>query len=79
VAAPAGNCEWHHHTVAPVKVRDTLSCFLNNSHELVTQDVALFHSGDEAVEEMQSDPQIAVRVILIMASCGFRIVGSSTL
>jgi hypothetical protein len=49
----ARDCEGNDHPIAPLKVGHSFSGFLNNSHEFVAQNVALFHGWDETVKKMQ--------------------------
>src|SRR5581483_680889 len=52
-AAAAGNWERHHHAISFLKVRDAPAYFDYFAHELVSEDVAALHAGNEAVVEMQ--------------------------
>ena len=53
LAIPACDREWHDHSIAPLKVRYAFSGFLDNSHELVPENVAFFHGRDEPIEQMK--------------------------
>ena len=53
LAIPAGNCEGNDHTIPALKVRYAFARLLNNSHELMPENVAFFHRRDKPVEQMK--------------------------
>src|ERR1043165_1214390 len=56
LALTANYCEGDYYAVALLQFLCVLARCDDPSHELVTHDVACFHSGDKAIEEMQVRP-----------------------
>ena len=52
-AVAAGDGERNDDAVAALEIGHFLADFLDDAHEFVAEDVARFHGGDEAVEEMK--------------------------
>ena len=76
-AGAARDRERDHHG-RPASGSSAPARFDHLSHELVAQDVTLFHRRYKGVEEVEIDPQMAVDAMRTIARCGFRIFGSGT-
>src|SRR3990167_10653793 len=56
LAIPAGNIERDGHSLADGELFHVLSDFLNDSHELMAEDVPLLHGWHGVVEQMKIRP-----------------------
>lgn len=56
LAVATGDGEGNNDPVAAAEVRDFFTRFLGDADEFVSQDVAFFHGGNEAIEQMQVRP-----------------------
>ena len=56
LALTTNDREWDYYAIALLQLLVVLADCDDLSHELVTHDVACFHSGDKAIEEMQVRP-----------------------
>jgi len=64
VALPAGNGERDHHAVADLQVLRLRADFHDFAHKFMAHDVAGFHAGHEAIEQMQVGPADCARAHL---------------
>ena len=55
-AATAGNRKWDNNSIASLHVRHLISYLFDDSHELVTKDIARFHRWNEAIKKMKIRP-----------------------
>jgi hypothetical protein len=49
----AGDCKWNHDAIADLELLVFRSDLDNIAHGLMAEDVALFHGGHDAIEQMQ--------------------------
>src|SRR5947209_19530938 len=55
-ALAAGNSERHNHAISALKIGNVFANFLDDAHEFMAEYIALLHSGNETVKQMEIGP-----------------------